>query len=486
MAHNEYIISQVKLPGSEQIYQIHDEHAIHDISELGVSGALVFKGTVAAVSDLPAAAANNQGHVYLVSGENLEYVCIEKGEGYAWEPLGNVHDAASSTHTHNITVSGGNSASAVEVEVAVPTVEASTGSLTATATAPAIEVTTEDTLAAGAKFNTTINGEVVTDVTPSFGAYTATAAGVTVAGDGTAKAITGFGAHPTSDFVTDVTSTNATVVGDISKGTAKAITSVTDTKTNVLTGLGTPTSGAFATGVAVDGTAEAITDLNTTKVTGADFITEGSAASWTANVVNGTLTFGWTANTPTAATTAEKTFVTGSKATAAVATGVKVSSTANAITDLGTPTGTEVVSSVSIGDGEFINAVSSIPATVIGSINFDESAALVGLGTPVTADVLTGVKVTAQPNVTLTKIAGNDFVTDVDVKKDGITATTTADANNGVVKAVTSVTAAAPTVTVNGTVVTGVTVGEKMATGTGTAAAQTWTGSASASQPVEG
>lgn len=474
MAHNEYIISQVKLPGSEQIYQIHDEHAIHDISELGVSGALVFKGTVAAVSDLPAAAAGSQGHVYLVSSENLEYVCIEKDDVYVWEPLGNVHDAASSTHIHNITVNGGNSASAVEVEVAVPTVEAATGSLTATATAPAIEVTTGDALAAGAKFNTEVSGGDLT-LNPTYGAYSATAAGVTVAGDGTAKAITGFGAHTTSDFVTDVTSTEAEVVGSVSSGTAKAITSVTaNADTDVITGLGTASTGAFATGVAVDGTAKAITDLDTGSVNGVGSVTAGSAASWTASVSGGVLTFDWTANTPTAVTTAEKTFVTGSKSTADVATGVKVSSTANAVTDLGTPTTTKVVKTVTTGDGDFVNAVSSVSATVVSGISFDESAALTGLGTPVTADALTGVKVTAQPTVTLTKIAGNDFATGVTGSVSGITATTTADANNGVVKAVTGATAAAPTVTVNGTVVTDVTVGEKMATGTGTAAAQTW------------
>ena len=58
MAHSNNVISKIKLPGNTTEYEIHDAHAIHDVSELGVSGALVFKGTLADLDALAEKAAN--------------------------------------------------------------------------------------------------------------------------------------------------------------------------------------------------------------------------------------------------------------------------------------------------------------------------------------------------------------------------------------------------------------------------------------------
>jgi hypothetical protein len=112
MAHSSNIISQVKLPGSDTIYEIHDAHAIHSASELGVSGVFTFKGVLDNLDLLAAIAANanSQGYVYLVTSltatteagkalipdshytGNLEYACVNvDGSTYRWEPLGATH-----------------------------------------------------------------------------------------------------------------------------------------------------------------------------------------------------------------------------------------------------------------------------------------------------------------------------------------------------------------------------------------------------------
>lgn len=147
MPHITNLISDIQLPSGE-LYEIHDKYAIHDISELGVAGALVFKGTLADCDALAAIApeASKNGYVYLVTSvtastsagkqlipagwddtpyaSSLEYVCIQVNDSntYKWEPLGNIHDAASSTHKHNVVVTGKNSTSTVSGSMSIPKV----------------------------------------------------------------------------------------------------------------------------------------------------------------------------------------------------------------------------------------------------------------------------------------------------------------------------------------------------------------------------
>jgi hypothetical protein len=92
---------------------------------LGLSSALVFKGTKATTSELPTEG-NKAGDVWYVTADDCEYVWIE-GTGSVpgrWEALGNIHDAASSTHIHAVTVTGTNSESEVTGEVTIPTISA--------------------------------------------------------------------------------------------------------------------------------------------------------------------------------------------------------------------------------------------------------------------------------------------------------------------------------------------------------------------------
>ena len=91
------LISKIKLPGNDTVYELHDAQAIHDVSELGLSQALVFKGTKATINNLPTTG-NKVGDVWYVTADDCEYVWTDSN---AWEAFGNVHDAASSDHTHN-------------------------------------------------------------------------------------------------------------------------------------------------------------------------------------------------------------------------------------------------------------------------------------------------------------------------------------------------------------------------------------------------
>lgn len=72
MAHSDNIISTIKLPNGTS-YEIHDAQAIHSVDELGLSAALVFKGTKAAVANLPTTG-NKIGDVWYVTADDCEYV----------------------------------------------------------------------------------------------------------------------------------------------------------------------------------------------------------------------------------------------------------------------------------------------------------------------------------------------------------------------------------------------------------------------------
>ena len=53
-----------------------------------------FKGTVAATGNLPTATADIEGHVYHVTADHGEYVCVkvDGSDAYTWEPLGGIID----------------------------------------------------------------------------------------------------------------------------------------------------------------------------------------------------------------------------------------------------------------------------------------------------------------------------------------------------------------------------------------------------------
>lgn len=375
MAHSDNIISSIKLPDGVE-YEIHDAHAIHSAEELGLSAALVFKGTKDAVGDLPSTG-NKVGDVWYVTADDCEYVWTEIG---AWEAFGNVHDAASSNHTHTVTVTGTNVASVVTGQVTVPTVSKIQKYMTATASKPEVTATTKQ--------------------------ITASASDVVVGADGTANAITALGAPTTGAAL----GANATFA--VSGGAASTSKMVTSTASKV------SVTERIIPNV-VDNTA-----VKASKLSNAGSKTNGTAASWNASVTNGVLSFDWTANTPTAVTLPTFDEVTATNTTL----GTAISASAVTADDVTVATGALAA-----------NGAGSAVATGIGAISVavDDAkavSAITGFGTHTTKSVLTGVKVSAQPTITVTN--GDSVVTGVEVAPSTITLSDTATSGLGFVSAV--------------------------------------------------
>ena len=427
-------ISQIKLPNGTT-YDIYDASAIHSVEDLGLSGVLTFRGIKASYNELMAVAPAKAGDVWIVSGsgtttpdgpdyEDQEYVClydITTADNLAWEKLGSLHDAASSTHKHTVTIAGSNAASKVSgtITTTVPTVSKTSKYLNATATQGTVTKPKDEVLGAGTKFNVSGGGATTQ------GLYAQRSTDVAVGANGTAKAITALGTPTTAKAITDLNTTtikNPTV---------------------------TPVSIPNVTGN---------TTVTIPNVTSVGSRTNGTAASWGASVSNGVLSFSWTANTPTTVT---------------------MPTLGTALTATNTTLGTALsASSVSTSD---VTVATSSKTT---------ADAITGFGTHTTANALTGVKVTTQPVVTLG--LGSTDEGEVEVVTEVGAVTVTADSSDRV-NAVTDVSVANPTVTLNNTGNSGVafvdtvTIGSTSATATHdlTAAAQQWTqGTTTVSTPV--
>lgn len=221
-----------------------------------------------------------------------------------------------------------------------------------------------------------------TVVTPTTTRIKATASGAAVGANGTASAITGFGAHSTDTFVKSVTAeTNKKLVTT----TVPNVTGNADVTIPNVTSAGAASTWGFAMGSGAEAETLIISGGNGTAPTLGAALTASKVTLGTA-----------------------KTVATGAATTAG--------------------TGAAVVTGVTVGDS---------------------AAAITALGTPTTADCLTGVKVTAQPTVALA--TGAASATGVVEVATGITSAATTVDTADAVTAVTSVgtaTAAAQKITV--------------------------------------
>lgn len=239
MAHSANIISSIKLPNGTT-YEIHDAQAIHSIEDLGLSAALVFKGTLDSTEDLYALTGFKAGYVYLIG--DTEYVAVKDYNASSsdaqesfWEELGNVHDAASSTHKHNVTVTGTNAASAVTGKVQVPTVSSSTKYLTFEANGTAKAITALNTA--------TIKNPSAADVTASKVSTSSLLASASVT-----NGVLSFGTATVSDVIASKVSTSDVTVATGAKTTADAltggkVTSQTATSANAVSYIATVSTG---------------------------------------------------------------------------------------------------------------------------------------------------------------------------------------------------------------------------------------------------
>ena len=349
-------------------------------------------------------------------------------------------------------------------------------------------ISSADALSKDATFNVTGGDAITTNIS-------ATASGTAVGADGTAAAITALGTPTTGDalgiaatFTTTVTPTTTNI-----KATASGTAVGAD---------GTDTFVKSYPGVSSNLKTTSIVPTNGTVTASKVSVTDGSAASWSASVSDaGVLSFSWTSNTPTAVTandvTAAKlgsavTVATGSIADdgegGAVLTGLGTASTASALTGVkvtaqptvalatGATAGSGVISVATGVNAIDVSATGSISAiTSIGTAQTD--TAIKALGTPTTADVLTGVKVTAEPTIALATgaTAGAGVISvATDVSAISVSATGSAEAVTGYTptteKVLTGVKVATqPTVSLNGAAASGVGYVSNVAVGTTTA-----------------
>ena len=450
MAHATNIISSIKLPNGST-YEIHDAQAIHNIEELGLSAALVFKGTKSTAAAITGLTSAKVGDVWLCTADNVEYVCVTAVNGTAnasaWEKMGNVHDAAPSDHTHTVTVTGTNEASAVTGTVTIPTVSRTQKYLTAVNSAPTVTKPTDAVLGADTTF--TVEGGKATTTN-----IKATASGTAVGANGTAAAITGFGEHTTGAAM------GAAATFKVSGGTASTSKMVTTTVKNpTVTAVSIPN---------VTGN----TTVTASKVSNSGSKTSGTAATWSASVSDGVLSFSWTPNTPTAVTLPTFTDVTATNTTLGTALSASSVTTSNVTVATGALSSNGGGSSVATG----------VSAVTVAVDNAAPVEAITALGTPTTANALTGVKVTAQPTIALA--TGATAGTGVVSVATGIS-DIAVSASGDTVNAVTNVTVAAPAITLTENdatstgavpVVSAVTIGSTAANlANGTAAAQKWT-----------
>lgn len=393
MAHSNNIISQIKLPGSDIAYEIHDAQAIHSVDDLGLSAALVFKGVLSAESNLPTASANTIGHVYLVG--SVEYVGVEVSgttPQYKWEKLGNVHDAASSTHKHTVTVTGQNASSAVTGSASV-TGENSSSKVTGSAS-----IANAPSVSASAKYAKVTTGNDT--FVKSYPGATSKMVTTSITPAGTATNVI--------NSVTPTTGSITGVSGSTTASKATAGTAVSVAKVGTAVTLATRASSQTTVGNANVGTAvDVATGLTGGAVTAGS---KGSAASWSASVSEGVLSFSFTPNTPTTPTAVTLPTATTTSITPAAASTTKIygvggtksvipavdngTITPYTFADVTVPTAaaeaTTVVTGVSTGTAS-VATVGSATTVATGSLSSSGkgSSVMTGLGTATTASALT-------------------------------------------------------------------------------------------------
>ena len=222
--------------------------------------------------------------------------------------------------------------------------------------------TTANVIGASSTFTVT---QPTISVTPSTTNIKATASGTAVGANGTASAITGFGDHTTDSFVKSVSPTTSKLVTTTVKGVSG---STTASKVTV-----TAKTASKATAVTSQTTADG---TGTASSTNTDWL-KGISVS------NETLIIG--AATMDTQTTTQFTFadvacssVSASDVTVPTAAATATTVATGSVSDTGS--GSDIVTGVAVGDS---------------------ANAITALGTPTTSTVLTGVKVTAQPTIAL-------------------------------------------------------------------------------------
>lgn len=443
-------ISVVQLPSGEK-YEIHDANAIHGID---VTGVFVFQGSKADEATIKAITSARAGDVWHATAEGTEWLCtkdISEADATAWEEIGNPFV---DTHIHDVTVSGSMSGSVTGVAKNATTVTATDIITKATASGTAVGANGTASVVksypgVSEKLVTTSVNSAGADVTASKVSRTTSKLATT-----TIKGVSG-----TTSVINSVTPSSATlspvsiagVSGSTTASKATAGTKVAVAKAGTAQSIPNVTGNASVTASKVSNLAQRTIPNVTNK---------GTASTWSFEVKNGILTIsGANSTTPTLGTAISATYLTATDVTAtntalgdpisvtpAVSNGsitpytfadVTVPKAATATKVAGLTSATNIVTGIETGDTTVATAAASETTVATGSVasngagatvvtgvtSTDVTAAgpasavtvatgqtdvngagesvLVGLGTPTTATALTGVKVTAQPTITL-------------------------------------------------------------------------------------
>ena len=512
--HTNPIIQQVSISGTA--YDIHDASAVHsvaDLDKLGTGHVFNFAGVVADVTALGALTGMSSGDVYLVEDTKTEYVYLieEDATEGEWHEFGGMH-----SHNHTASVSGTNQPSAVTVSVPAKTYSASTTKLSASQAAPTLSkenVLGDGTTVSisGKGLGTVTSKKLDTQVTPTSGDFISS---VTVGA--AAKAISALNTttikNPT---VTDVSipqfTFSDTSASKVTLGTALSASKVTASSKTA--SKATAATALEASKIITEDKAASKITLGTAfsvpNVTGNTAVTVKSvktnsdvtATNTSFTVVDGVLTIGNTAVIASKVATEDKTAtntVLGTAFSIPNVTG-NTSVTVKSVktnTDVSIPqytfadvTASAVsVESVSIPNVTKVENVTSSFATAadpLAASSVTTSNVTVATGTAKstvdaipsvttgTAKALTAVDVTPVLDSTATDAVS--IVTGVG------NATLSATVNAETISAVTDVTEGKVTIK-SGTagdvsVATGVSSTDTTLSGSGTAAAQTWSGS---------
>lgn len=410
-----------------------------------------------------AASAAQAGAFYLVKSSTQkggtldvydEYAVITVGSSKSWEKLGDTQldlsDLGALAYKDNVVLSKGSGDNVLGEST---TFTAGSSSVTFTGGS------TDTVLGSDATFTTT--------VTPTTTNIKATASGTAVGANGTAAAITGFGAHTTDKVLGSDATFTTTVTPSV-----KWIT--IDRSTNAAVGA----SGSDTFVKSYPGTTQKLATTTVPNVTGntdvsiPNVTSAGSASTWSFAMGTGTdaetlIISGANGAAPTLGTNLSASKVTlGTAKTVATGSLSASGSGGTVMTGLGTPTTASAVTGVAVtqqpefslhdDDLEPEDGIVTVDITEGGHISAtttvnskDEVTAITALGTPTTSNCLTGVKVTTQPTIALA--TGATAGTGVISVATGISSATTTTNNKDQVTAVTSVgtgTAAAQTITV--------------------------------------
>lgn len=281
------LIDSIQLPGMEKPYQLHDPDALHDVAELGLASAIVFGGVVATRDELPALDNTTVGTVYYIQENDQEVICVEVDGEKRWENFG---AGVSLDHIHDVTGKATGSLSNANVELSIVSAD---------------------------EFNAIGESSTVTGT-------------VTVTGENESSEVTGSGSvtvpsvYTTKKYI-KLTSGSDTFVKSYSVNTQKleqsdittagsateVVKSITPNTTEIAGVSGKTSASKVATNVPVTvaqaGSAVTVPNVtsNADRTASKVSATNGSAASWSAQVTGTTLSFNWIANTPTTVTSTD-------------------------------------------------------------------------------------------------------------------------------------------------------------------------------------